>query len=112
MIMERDDDPVVVEGMGGTEGCDTPVDDDRTGDDDVPVDDDRTGEELAVDDDRGVDGADDAVDDRITLAVDERTGVVDPLNVATAGPVKKNGMDESYSLRYFGEVDDPPSNGK
>jgi hypothetical protein len=102
------DEPVELDGVVR----DPPVDDDRAGVDgvDVPVDDDRAGDVLAVDDRAGVDDAVD--DDRIVLAVDDRVGVVDPLKVATAGPVKKNGMDESYSLRYFGEVDDPPSNGK
>jgi len=73
-----------------------------------PVDDTGVGVEEAVDDER-----DDAVDDRIVLAVDDRTtGVEPPLNEATTGPVKKNGMDGSYSLRYLGELADPPSNGK
>jgi hypothetical protein len=92
------DDPV----EDGEEGCevddgtrDVPVDDDDDGRaTDDAVDDDRT--TAAVEDDRSV-----PVDDgeRITLAVDDRAGVVEPLKVATRGPVKKNGMDGSYSLR-------------
>jgi len=64
-----------------------------------PVDD-GAGAEEAVDDRTTVppvdDDRDDAVDDRNVLAVDDRTtGVEPPLNEATAGPVKKNGIDES-----------------
>jgi len=57
----------------------------------VPVEDDRAWlvAEVPVDDDRRIDV------ELLDRGVD--TGV--PLKVATAGPVKKNGIDGSYSFR-------------
>lgn len=90
-VLDEAVDDGAADGCDVDDGCDVPVDDRTTAD---AVEDERATD--AVDDDRCV-----AVEDgvRITLAVEDRGGVVEPLNVATGGPVKKNAIDESYSLR-------------